>query len=89
MPFARALRHGDIGFLPMGIGAGVFAFLLTCLMGHPLLVAEAALPFFLMLGLLAAAFPNPTSGMSRTRQVATACVAIVAIALVVRLTSRI
>jgi len=36
-----------------GASAGVLAFLLTCLAGHPLLVREVALAFWLMLGLTA------------------------------------
>ena len=89
LPLVRAVRQGHVGFLPLGIGAGVFAFLITCVMGHPLLVSEAALPFFLMLGLVAAAVPNSAAGTPRAPRIAAACVLIVAIALVLRLASRI
>lgn len=37
-----------------GAGAGAAAFLVTCLAGHPLLVAEAAYPFWIVFGLLLA-----------------------------------
>lgn len=37
------------------IGAGLVAYLLTCMGGHPLLVADAAIPFWLALGLAAGA----------------------------------
>lgn len=39
----------------VGLFAGVGAYLLTCLTGHPLLVPEAALPFWIACGALAAA----------------------------------
>lgn len=39
----------------VGLFAGVGAYLITCLTGHPLLVPEAALPFWIACGALAAA----------------------------------
>ncbi len=39
---------------------GVIAYLATCLTGHPLLVPEAALPFWAALGVAAAAIPAET-----------------------------
>ena len=46
-----------------GAGAGVLAFLLTCLAGHPLLSSEIAYPFWIVLGLALArahqALPPP------------------------------
>ena len=38
-----------------GLPAGLFAYLLTCLGGHPLLTPEAAYPFWIALGIAAAA----------------------------------
>lgn len=40
--------------LLVGAGAGAAAFLVTCLAGHPLLVAETAYPFWIVFGLLLA-----------------------------------
>ncbi len=37
-----------------GLAAGVLAFLLTCLAGHPLIIRESAFPFWLALGLVVA-----------------------------------
>lgn len=46
--------------------AGVSAYLLTCLTGHPLLVPEAAFPFWIACGTLAAAHTaNPAPGFRR------------------------
>lgn len=36
--------------VPAGVAAGLFAFLLTCIAGHPLLIDEPALLFWLLLG---------------------------------------
>jgi O-antigen ligase len=89
VPLMRIRREGNPGFLGVGLAAGVFAFLVTCVMGHPLLVPEAALPFFLMLGLLAAALPDAASDPSRPRRVAAISIGTIAIAMVIRLASRI
>jgi hypothetical protein len=37
-----------------GVATGLLAFLVTCLVGHPLLIREVAFSFWLMLGILAA-----------------------------------
>ncbi len=51
----RALRtHGPEPAL-LALFAGVAGYLLTCITGHPLLVPEAALPFWTMFGAVAAA----------------------------------
>lgn len=56
--------------LHAGLIVAIAAFLLTCLGGHPLLVHEAAYPFWILLG-IAAAGPGPTetSPPSRTHRV--------------------
>ena len=47
-PGARLIRRDPLGF---GLFAGVTAFLLTCLSGHPLLIPEVIYPFWVALGL--------------------------------------
>jgi hypothetical protein len=57
-------RRGDgLSWSSVGVLAGVVGYLLTCLTGHPLLVPEAALPFWPLLG--AAAAVAPAGGVSR------------------------
>jgi len=62
-PAAQRLRrdrsHGDLYLF-----AGMCAFLATCVSGHPLLVAETAVPFWIALGVLAAARPSSTADTS-------------------------
>jgi O-antigen ligase len=53
------------------LAAGLAAYLLTCLGGHPLLVAEAAVPFWLTLGLAAAPAALPPPVTSRWRYTTT------------------
>lgn len=47
-----AVRAPDAGPSRAGLLAGMVAYLLTCLTGHPLLVPEAALPFWIAAGAL-------------------------------------
>jgi hypothetical protein len=55
---ATALRNGirtaGTNFVAWGLIAGLTAFLVTCLAGHPLLVSIVAYPFWIALGLAAA-----------------------------------
>ncbi|OFW16056.1 MAG: hypothetical protein A3F70_12275 [Acidobacteria bacterium RIFCSPLOWO2_12_FULL_67_14] len=48
-------RAPDASPLAVGLFAGVSSYLMTCVTGHPLLVAEAALPFWAASGALAGA----------------------------------
>lgn len=48
-------RPGDTTPAVVGLFAGTSAYFLTCLTGHPLLVSEAALPFWIACGALAGA----------------------------------
>jgi O-antigen ligase len=86
---ARAVRQGGIDPIPTGVAAGLLAFLLTCLSGHPLMVPQAALPFLMMLGLLVATLPRAAAGPTIARRFAGVCVGLIAITLVFRLASRI
>jgi hypothetical protein len=62
-----------------GLTGGLVAFLLTCLVGHPLLVPPAAYPFWIGLGLaISTSVATPLGPASRA-----ACMAIVAALLVV------
>ena len=51
-PIVRAAA-GD-RYLPQAVLAGVFAFLVTCVTGHPLLVHAVAYPFWMVLGVVSA-----------------------------------
>lgn len=61
----------------LGLLAGCVGYGLTCVTGHPLLVPEAAMPFWAAFGALAsAAHPRPASRGQRVTGVATIAVAI-------------
>jgi hypothetical protein len=86
LAFARALRGSLVSSESAGLAGGVCAFLLSCLAGHPLMVPQAALPFFLALGLLAASLPAvATRRGSMERRVAAVAIAAIAVALIFRL----
>ena len=85
-----ALARTLSGSLPtsesVGLAAGVYAFLLSCVAGHPLMVPQAALPFFLMFGLFAASLPARAPGRESTeRRVAAVGIATIVVALIFRL----
>ena len=67
----RAAPAGD-GAL-VGLFAGSAAYLITCVTGHPLLVPEAALPFWTAFGALSASTTLET-GVAASRRVAAAVV---------------
>jgi hypothetical protein len=69
-----------------GLSLGLVAYLVTCLTGHPLLVAGAAYPFWIALGLAASfGFPAPAGGA--LKRVAIAVIVIVAATLPLRIAS--
>ncbi len=49
----------------LGLYAGVVGYLTTCVTGHPLLVPEAALPFWIAAGTVAGAGVGPVAGRHR------------------------
>jgi hypothetical protein len=49
---ARTVAGTPDDYRLLGLAAGVAAFLLTCVTGHPLLVSEVAYPFWIAAGLL-------------------------------------
>jgi hypothetical protein len=51
---ARALALAARDARLLGVAGGVTVFLITCLTGHPFLVAEVAYPFWILSGLMAA-----------------------------------
>jgi hypothetical protein len=53
------LRESPDDAAVLALTAGTTGYLLTCLTGHPLLVPEAALPFWITLGTVAAAAQTP------------------------------
>jgi len=73
-------RQGHQSWLARGLSLGLIAYLVTCLAGHPLLIAAAAYPFWIALGLAAALAP-PASSIARLRWGATAAVLVVAVML--------
>lgn len=46
----RAIQDGDADGVGLGLFAGTLGYLVTCVTGHPLLVPEAALPFWAAFG---------------------------------------
>lgn len=47
----------------VGLFAGLLAFLLSCMGGHPLLVPESSYPFWIAMGLAAASHPGAATGI--------------------------
>jgi hypothetical protein len=82
LPFARAARNGRAGPDSVGLAAGLAAFLLTCLAGHPLLVPQVLLPFCLAAGLMAGILdaPVPAGRAPRSSWIGAAAVLLVAAA---------
>ena len=68
--WTRARRSSDYWFV--GLSAGTAAYLLTCVTGHPLLVPEAALPFWAAFGALAGVSSGTANAASPTRLAAAA-----------------
>lgn len=60
----RALRRPEAGAAELALFAGTGGYILTCVTGHPLLVPEAALPFWGALGVVASrgAFDDSSRG---------------------------
>jgi O-antigen ligase len=54
--------------LLLGLAGGLLAYVITWLAGHPLLVLEAAAPFWLMLGLVAGSTPASDPAPARWRR---------------------
>ncbi len=54
-----------------GLAAGLAAFLVSAVLGHPLLIFQVAAAFFLTLGLAAGLMPGPVRGLEFGRRVAT------------------
>jgi hypothetical protein len=51
---ARALAANAVGAEHLGMACGVLAFLLSCLLGHPLLIVQVLFPFLAALGVTTA-----------------------------------
>ncbi len=81
----RAWPAADLGLA--GAAAGVLAFLMTCLVGHPLLIREVAVGFWLLAalvaGMAAARRPDVTENAGTPRRWTRALVAVVVAALAV------
>jgi O-antigen ligase len=75
----KAVRGGSIPE-HLGLYAGVIAYLTTCVTGHPLLVPEAALPFWIAAGSVAANLESSREGGLTPIRTAVAAAAVVAIA---------
>lgn len=80
-PAGKALWNGARSALTTGLVAGAVAFLITCLSGHPLLVPETAVPFWIVLGLIVVTTPPMTARLpARGRRVATLAAAVLIVA---------
>ena len=85
--FRSAWASAQQSWPAWGLCLGLGAYLVTCLAGHPLLVAGAAYPFWIALG-LAASFGVPVSaGGGATKRFAIAAIVIVAATLPIRVVS--
>ena len=73
----RTVRAGPGDAAAAGLFAGGAAYILTCVTGHPLLVPEAALPFWIAAGAMAAAAPA-AAGAVRWNMAAAAAAGILA-----------
>ena len=74
----RAVRTGSADAAVKGLFAGTAGYLLTCATGHPLLVPEAALPFWAAFGALAGAADGPWRSRRRCPAIALAAVLLLA-----------
>ena len=72
----RALRTYVGNAALLALFAGCAGYLLTCITGHPLLVPEAALPFWIMFGAVVAAGPVPSTRSGRTTAIVVVVIAV-------------
>ena len=70
----RIVRAGPVDGILVGLFAGTLGYLITCVPGHPLLVPEAALPFWGALGSVAAAGASERSTPNVTTRRALAAI---------------
>jgi O-antigen ligase len=77
-------RSDRAGPALVGMSGGLCAFLLSCLTGHPLLITEILLLFFLALGVAAGLAMPPTSPATFSRRGAIVSIAIILATLPVR-----
>jgi O-antigen ligase len=66
--FVISRRSAPLDPGAVGVAAGLAAFLITCLGGHPLLIPQVLLPYSLVLGLAAGLVPESPSPGTRRRQ---------------------
>lgn len=82
----RAVRRvadavaGPAGTHAAGLAAGLFAFALTAMLGHPLLIAEVNHAFWLLLGIACGAAPPARPCLGRSRAAPAAAGLIIALA---------
>jgi O-antigen ligase len=69
----------------LAMTAGLLAFLATCLLGHPLLIAEVLAIFFLALGMTAGMTPTPGQASAAARWTLIGLLAVVFVSVPVRL----
>jgi len=79
-------RHAAADRLTAICGAGIVAFLLTCVTGHPLLTPDAAYPFWMALAVVTSPWTMPPAHRSRSwlRLAAVAAVLAIAVTLPMR-----
>jgi O-antigen ligase len=66
-PAFRGLGDRSRDYVSAGLLAGVLGFLITCLSGHPFLVGEAAMPFWIVAALTLVASRSPSAAGSPER----------------------
>jgi O-antigen ligase len=85
LPALRRLRDPDADALAWGLAGGVVTFLLTCVGGHPLLIAAPGFAFWMLLGVAGGASATATSiGNHTVRYVTLAAVLVIAVSIVPR-----
>jgi O-Antigen ligase len=82
-PAVQHLRRDRASNRDMFLLAGVCAFLLTCISGHPLLLAEVAVPFWIALGVLAARAPRAADDARSSRSLRSGRVVVAACVLAI------
>jgi hypothetical protein len=80
-PLLRSMWRHESLFSTAAFAAAAVAYLLTAVSGHPFLVAEAAIPFWIAMGILAAEHSAPAAHntLARITAIAIGCVLLLAV----------
>jgi O-Antigen ligase len=88
-PAIARLRSTEMSPALFGAAVGLGVFLVTCLAGHPLLISEVALPFWVVVGATAAAAPEADGPSPVPRRLVIAAAIAIAMTIPSRMTSAI